>query len=74
MDGVTDSMDMSLSKLGDNEGQGGLRAAVHGVANSQTRLSSCTTTPQGDSSVALSTFVVLYTHRHSLCTDSSSPR
>ena len=34
LDGITNSMDMSLSKLGDNEGQGTWHAAVHGLAKS----------------------------------------
>ena len=40
MDGITDSMDMSLSKaLGVGEGQEDWCAAVHGVAKSQTQMS-----------------------------------
>ena len=34
LDGITDSMDMSLGRLSD--GRGGLGAAVHGVAESDT--------------------------------------
>ena len=36
LDSITDSMDMSLSKLGDSEEQGSLCAAAHGVTKSQT--------------------------------------
>ena len=43
LDGITDSMDVSLSELvhqpGVGDGQGGLRAAIHGVTKSRTRLS-----------------------------------
>ena len=39
LDGITDSMDMNLSKLqGKVEDRGALRAAVHGIEKSQTCL------------------------------------
>ena len=44
LDGITDSMGMSLSQLREFDGQGGWRAAVHGVARSRTRLSDFTFT------------------------------
>ena len=39
LDGVTDSVDMSVSKLREMKDREVWRAAVHGVAKSQTRLS-----------------------------------
>ena len=38
LDGITDSTNISLSKLGAGDGQRGRCAAVHGVTKSQTRL------------------------------------
>ena len=44
LDGITDSMDMNLSKLGETvEKREAWRAAVHGVTKSQTGLKHWTT-------------------------------
>ena len=50
LDGITDSMDMNLSKLQETvKDRGTWRAAVHGVTKSQTGLSDWTTTLRGSS-------------------------
>ena len=49
MDGITDSMDMSLRKLRDLVmGREAWRAVIHGVAKSQTQLSDGTELKQHD--------------------------
>ena len=48
MDGITESMDMSLSKLREIvKDRGAWRAAVRGVTEGRTRLSDGTTTEAG---------------------------
>ena len=56
--GITDSMDMSLSYFRETvRGKEARSAAVHGVTNSQTRLSDRTTTEKTTRSIIMVLFV-----------------
>ena len=63
LDGITDSMDMNLSKLREIvKDMGARHAAIHGVTKSRTRLSNSTTTLYINTYVHIETHVYIYIH------------